>query len=70
MKLYHIVDWTGKKLFKKEFKGFDEAWEFIDSLDVDFKLSNNLGYYEPDVGYLVIKGETNFINEMWVTKGE
>jgi len=58
MKLYHIVDWTGKKLFKKEFEGFEAAWEFIDSLDADFKIENNLGYYEPD--------GVDFINEMWV----
>ena len=62
MKLYHIEDWTGKKLFKKDFKSFDEASEFIDILDIDFKLSNNLGYYATN--------GVDFINEMWVTKGE
>ena len=53
---YKIVDCTGKQLFNTTFKDFDSAWEFIDSINRDHKIENNLGYFEKN---------GDFINELW-----
>ena len=50
------VDCTGKQLFNTTFKDFDSAWEFIDSINRDHKIENNLGYFEKN---------GDFINELW-----